>query len=102
MIANRIVNITEFKAKCLSIFDEVEAGKTSITVTRRGKVVGVVNPPAKEKYKSARDSWKDKIEIEGDVVNVDFSDMFDVVNGRSWDHQTAIPRSKEKPELARK
>jgi hypothetical protein len=37
---------TEFKAKCLDIFDQLAARKlTRVTVTKRGKVVAVLTPP---------------------------------------------------------
>lgn len=83
MTTNHVINVTEFKAKCLALFDEVEAGKLSITVTRRGKVIGVISPPPiNQKFKSTRGSWAGKMEIVGDIINVDTSDLWDVVNGR--------------------
>ena len=37
---------TEFKAKCLDIFDRLAAHKlTRVTITKRGKVVAVLTPP---------------------------------------------------------
>jgi hypothetical protein len=37
---------TEFKAKCLDIFDQLAAHTlTQVTVTKRGKVVAVLTPP---------------------------------------------------------
>jgi prevent-host-death family protein len=33
------VNATEFKAKCLSMIDEVHAGGEPVTITKRGRVV---------------------------------------------------------------
>lgn len=39
------VNVTEFKAKCLSLIDRVDRGELSrVTITRRGKVVGSLQP----------------------------------------------------------
>jgi antitoxin (DNA-binding transcriptional repressor) of toxin-antitoxin stability system len=84
MRANRVVNVTEFKAKCLSFFSEVESGVVSITVTRRGKVVGVVNPPPARKYKSLKDSWAGRIKEIGDIAKTDGAAAWDVVNGRPW------------------
>ena len=69
MAVNRIVNVTEFKAKCLALFDQIESGKVTITVTRRGKVVALVSPPATKGFKSPRGSWVGKMEIAGDIVN---------------------------------
>ncbi len=37
---------TEFKAKCLEIFDQLAAhAVTRVTVTKRGKAVAVLTPP---------------------------------------------------------
>ena len=72
MPANRVVNVTEFKAKCLSLFDEVESGKVSITVTRRGKPVAVINPPAKKAFKSSKGMFAGKMQIVGDIINTNF------------------------------
>ena len=71
MVNNLVLNVTEFKAKCLSLFDEVESGRLSITVTRRGKAIGRVIPPSTAGFKSPRGSWAGKVEIVGDIVNTD-------------------------------
>ena len=37
---------TDFKARCLEIFDKLAARKlTRVTITKRGKVVAVLTPP---------------------------------------------------------
>ena len=83
MATNVIVNVTEFKAKCLALIRDVEAGKLSVTVTRRGKPVAVLGPVEPKAFKSSRDSWKGKTKILGDIVNTDWSDRWDMYNGRS-------------------
>jgi prevent-host-death family protein len=64
------VAISEFKAKCLSLLDEVSKTKTPLRVTRRGKAVADVIPaaPASEE----RDwigSMSGEIEIRGDIIS---------------------------------
>jgi prevent-host-death family protein len=64
------VAISEFKAKCLALLDQVQKTKKPIRVTRFGKPVAEVVPPSKDK--DARDwlgSMKDKIEIVGDIIS---------------------------------
>ena len=39
------VTVTEFKARCLRILDEVSKTGESVTVTKRGKPIAVVAPP---------------------------------------------------------
>ena len=78
----RLVSATEFKAKCLALLDEVDQHGGSITVTKWGRPVAVVNPAKKDAWKSTRNSWAKKMRIVGDIVNVDTSDMWDVVRDK--------------------
>jgi hypothetical protein len=42
----KVLSVTEFKARCLELFDRLTKGSLDcIEVTRRGKVVAVVKPP---------------------------------------------------------
>jgi antitoxin (DNA-binding transcriptional repressor) of toxin-antitoxin stability system len=41
------LSVTEFKAKCLALFDQLESRKVDkVIVTRRGKAVAELAPPA--------------------------------------------------------
>lgn len=41
------LNVTEFKAKCLGIIDQLQDGRLKrVTLTRRGKAVAELSPPA--------------------------------------------------------
>lgn len=42
---------TEFKARCLALIDEVHDSGQSITITKRGKVVAVLQPAGHEDAK---------------------------------------------------
>ena len=79
MEKSRVISATEFKAKCLSLLDEVEQGGTSITVTKRGRPVAVLSPTPKKAWKSPANSLAGKIEIVGDIVNTDMADLWDAV-----------------------
>jgi prevent-host-death family protein len=63
------VAISEFKAKCLAILDEVQKTKQSILITRRGKAVAEVNPPSPINNRSWIGSMKGRMEILGDIVS---------------------------------
>ena len=40
------ITATEFKAKCLDLLDQVASGAIEgVTITKRGRVVGVLRPP---------------------------------------------------------
>jgi len=44
---SQILSVTDFKARCLELFDRLTRGSLDcIEVTRRGKVVAIVKPPA--------------------------------------------------------
>jgi len=60
---------TEFKAKCLALFDKVEETGESIQITKRGKVVAKVIPLAGECRKGLKAGFaKGKMKILGDVM----------------------------------
>ena len=52
----REVSAAEFKAKCLSLFDEVEASRCSFVITKRGRPVARVVPLPREPSSSLRGS----------------------------------------------
>lgn len=66
----REVAISKFKAKCLSLLEQVNKTKTPLRVTRRGKAVADVIPPSTNSQE--RDwigSMSDSLEIRGDVIS---------------------------------
>ena len=63
------VAISEFKAKCLAILEEVRKTKQTILVTRFGKPVAEVTPPSPcQKERSWLGSMKGEIKFLGDIV----------------------------------
>jgi prevent-host-death family protein len=68
-MASRIVSATEFKAKCLSILDEVNQGKGTVTITKRGRPVAVLSPPKRKGWKFPMGALAGKVSIVGDIVN---------------------------------
>ena len=40
----RVVSATEFRSKCLALLDEIDQHGGSITITRRGQPVAVLEP----------------------------------------------------------
>ena len=64
------VAISEFKAKCLALLEQVRATKKPIRITRFGKPVAEVVPPtAVEDRKAWIGSMKDTMRITGDIVS---------------------------------
>jgi prevent-host-death family protein len=64
------IAISEFKAKCLALLEQVRATKKPIRVTRFGKPVAEVVPPtAVESRKAWIGSMKNSMRITGDIVS---------------------------------
>lgn len=63
------IAISEFKAKCLGILEEVRKTRKPVRITRFGKPVAEVVPPSPEKSKGRRlGSMAGTMEIVGDIV----------------------------------
>lgn len=75
----RVVSATEFKAKCLSLLDDIEQQAELITITRRGVPVAVLGPVKKKAWKSSKNSWAGRARIVGDIVHTDASDLWDAL-----------------------
>ena len=68
--AIREVAISEFKAKCLSLIEQVRKTRQPIRITRFGKPVAEVVPPTAVIDREAWfNSMKGSIEILGDIVS---------------------------------
>ena len=65
--------ISEFKAKCLRLIQDVETKGDRIVITKRGRPVAKIEPVAPAK-RPLRGMWKDKVRIVGDIVYFDTTD----------------------------
>ena len=64
------VAISEFKAKCLALLEQVRRTRKPIRITRHGKIVAEVVPPTAVQDRAAWiASMKDTFEIKGDIVS---------------------------------
>jgi prevent-host-death family protein len=63
------IAISEFKAKCLGLLDQVQKTKKPIRVTRFGKPIAEVVPATPSAAADWMGSMKDTIEILGDIVS---------------------------------
>jgi prevent-host-death family protein len=69
MMVMKEVAISEFKAKCLSLLEQVQKTKKPIRITRFGKPVAEVVPTSPASRSDWMGSMKDRIEILGDIVS---------------------------------
>jgi prevent-host-death family protein len=65
----REVAISEFKAKCLAIVDEVQKTKHPIRITKFGKPVAELVPVAPKLPKDLFGFMKGKMDIVGDIIS---------------------------------
>ncbi len=64
------VSISEFKAKCLALLNQVNKTKKPLRITRHGKPVAEVVPPTPVAGRAAlMGSMRGKIEILGDIIS---------------------------------
>lgn len=65
----KTVTATEFKTHCLRFISEVERTEEPLEVTRRGKVVVMLTPPAPPARKVTYEpgAFKDRVWIVGDL-----------------------------------
>ncbi len=75
----RTMNVTDFKARCLAVLDEVDRTGETVVLVRRGKPIArVVASRAEAKLAPFHQRFGDAIEIVGDVVAP-------VAEGTDWD-----------------
>jgi prevent-host-death family protein len=63
------VAISEFKAKCLSLIDQVQKTKKPLVITKFGKPVAEVIPPTPKPVGDWIGSMRDSMKILGDIVS---------------------------------
>jgi prevent-host-death family protein len=71
------VAISQFKAKCLAMLEQVRKTKKPIRITRRGKPIAEVVPPSPAKQKNWLGSMQGTMDIVGDIVSpvIDLNDI---------------------------
>lgn len=79
MVKTLIVNVTEFKAKCLSLLDEIGKKGGKITITKRGRPLATVGPARRAAWKSPEGTWTGKVTVVGDIVGTDTSELWEVL-----------------------
>jgi prevent-host-death family protein len=59
--------VSEFKAKCLRLLEDVEAKGDRIVITKRGRPMAQVAPIISQKVR-LRGTWEGLVEVKGDIV----------------------------------
>ena len=76
---NHQIAVSEFKARCLTLLEEVAAKHHMLIITKFGKPIAKVSPIENTKP-PLLGSWKGVGQVEGDIVTFDTSDEWEAVN----------------------
>jgi antitoxin (DNA-binding transcriptional repressor) of toxin-antitoxin stability system len=76
----RTINITQFKAKCLALLEDVGQHGGTITITKRGCPLATVGPARSMAWKSPEGLLAGKGFINDDLLDRDHADLWDVVS----------------------
>jgi prevent-host-death family protein len=71
VVKQRVVNVTEFKAKCLALLDGVGERGETIIITRRGRPLASVGPVSQTAWKSPEGAWAGKVTIADDLLELE-------------------------------
>jgi antitoxin (DNA-binding transcriptional repressor) of toxin-antitoxin stability system len=62
------IAISKFKATCLAVLEDVRRTRTPVRVTRFGKPVADILPPAPSSKPSWLGCMRESVEVSGDIV----------------------------------
>ena len=66
------IKISDFKARCLALLEDVERTGESLTILKHGKPIALVSPPPKTNY--SQFELFGSVKCVGDVVSPAFSE----------------------------
>lgn len=72
------ISVTEFKAKCLRIIDQVQKSKRSVAISRHGRIAAKLVPADVENSTSWQGRAAQTTIIHGDIIST----------GERWDAET--------------
>jgi antitoxin (DNA-binding transcriptional repressor) of toxin-antitoxin stability system len=92
---HQTISVTEFKARCLSLFDEIAQEGGTMTITKRGRPLATVGPVKRRPFKSSEGVLAGKIKIVGDLDKIDNSALWDVVRNPNQMEEILSPKKKK-------
>jgi len=77
---SRVVTVTEFKAKCLALLDEIDHQGGTVTVTKRGRPMAMVGPVKRRRlWNSPEGMWAGKVHIAAELLTADRSESWEIL-----------------------
>ena len=88
------IPISKFKANCAAVVEKVGTSGKGVVITRHGKPVAQLLPPAVDRPKKRKlGCMEGTLDIVGDIINT--SDLWDPEETvREWDELMARPRKR--------
>ena len=77
------VSVTEFKAKCLALLDDIGEHGGTITITKRGRPLATVGPARKRAWTSPEGSLAGKVKLPPDWDKYDTTELWEVLRNPS-------------------
>ena len=62
------INISDFKARCLAILEEISRTGEGVTILKRGKPIAQVLPPTPREDSYPQHALEGTVEVLGDIV----------------------------------
>jgi prevent-host-death family protein len=75
-VKERKLGISDFKARCLGILDELPSKGEILIITKHGRPIAKVTPILNSR-KSTRDRWKGVARIKGDIVRFNEAELWE-------------------------
>jgi prevent-host-death family protein len=75
-VKEQAIPISEFKARCLQLLQEIDSQGGSLVVTKHGRPIAKVVPAAHNRPSRMGD-WADFVKIKGDIVTFDSSEEWE-------------------------
>lgn len=73
------MGVSEFKARCLGIIDQLDARGGRIVITKRGREVAELRATTPKKKQRFFGSLRGKLKLKGDIVRFETTDLWDVL-----------------------
>lgn len=75
----RRISVTEFKARCFALLDEVGRTGSSLNVTRRGRPIATVGPVQVLAWKLPEGMWAGKVTVTRELSELDGTGHWDAL-----------------------
>lgn len=72
-----VVPVSQLKAHCLGLVEEVRRKRRAFVITKRGQPVAQLVPFGRTQATSPQGMWSGIVEITGDIIQLDWSQEFE-------------------------